>query len=222
MNFDIVKLRKDWEIKFPIILEGGGVEQRVFFAKKVQATGKNYKRAFEWCAGMGIIGYDLLSKGYCDHIVFNDKFPLAIDTCLENAKNNNITTLVTGYIGDSISTIPKSEKWDLVVANPPHTASREGWERAARESFAANNAEPWEPELFDNWARLIVDEDWKSHVDFFKHLKDYLLPDADVFICENGKFDFLEKLFQEDFNIILTAAFPILGHNALMYHLKAK
>lgn len=222
MSYNTIKLNKNWEITFPDIINGGGVVQRDFFVKKAQSTGKKYKRGFEWCAGMGIIGYDLLAKDYCEHIVFNDKFPLAIENCLQNSRNNNIDNLVTGYIGNSISVIPKSEKWDLVVANPPHAAGREGWEKIVRESFADSNEEPWTHEVFDNWARLIIDEDWEAHIDFFKNLKDYLLPDADIFISENGKYDFLEKLFCEDFNIISMDSFPVLGPNAWMYHLKAK
>lgn len=222
MNFENLILENKWKLKFPVILEGGGVVFRKFFLEKVKATGKTYNRAFEWCSGAGVIGYDILSHGYCNHIVFNDKFSLAIDTCLQNAEYNQITHLVTTYVGDSISTIPTTEKWDLVVANPPHSSSREHWETLAREMFANNNQEPWDEEMFENWARLIVDEDWNSHINFFDKIKRYLSDNADIFICENNRYMFLEQLFKKDFTIVCMDPFPELGPNAIMYHLKVK
>lgn len=222
MNYNCVFLDNGWDIEFPMILDGGGVKQRILFAEKIKTMGKKYKRAFEWCSGMGIIGYDLLSRNLCDHIVFNDKFPLAIENCLKTAKNNNISDMVTCYLGDSISSIPKSEKWDLVVANPPHVESRKEWEKHVRLSFAENNQEPWDDELFENWFRLVIDESWNTHVNFFSNLKNHLLPDADVFICENNRYKFLEDLFQQDFNIVKSEPFHVLGKFGLLYHLKAK
>jgi methylase of polypeptide subunit release factors len=209
-------------LRYPIILDGGGSVQRFQFVDKVKQQNKTYKSGLEWCAGMGLIGYNVFSQNLCETMSFNDLFEPAIQNILENATNNQVSDKINAYLGNSISVIPTDKKFDLVVSNPPHTDNSEGWREASMQNFIDSNREPWTPELYDNWERLIVDEEWKSHYDFFKHLKNYLLPDADIFISEYAKFDVLEELFQKDFDIMSIEDFPALGPHGLLYHLKAK
>ena len=209
-------------IQYPIILDGGGKVHRFQFVDKVKQQNKTYKSGLEWCAGMGLIGYDIFSQNLCETMSFNDLFEPAIENILENATSNKIGDKINAYLGNSISVIPSHMKFDLVLANPPHTDDSKEWRRVSMQYFIDLNREPWNPKLYDNWERLIVDEDWKSHLDFFKHLKNYLLPDADIFISENAKFDVLEELFQKDFDIISVEDFPTLGPHGLLYHLKEK
>ena len=65
----------------------------------------------------------------------------------------------------------KLDQFDLVLANPPHTDDSKEWRKISMQDFIDSDREPWNPKLYDNWERLIVDEEWKSHYDFFKHLK---------------------------------------------------
>jgi len=219
---ETVTLCNGWTVQFPVELDGGGVEQRVMFAKKLGLQKKKYINGLEWCAGMGIIGYDMMARGLCQNMAFIDKHLPAVNNLTYTSKFNDIRKRVDVYHSDSISIIPKDKKFDLVVSNPPHTHSRKIWEKLVRESFTRTKQEPWSSELFDNWARLIIDENWNTHIDFFKHITYYLAEDADMFICENGEYEFLENLFKQDFRIVSKDAFPQLGPDGLLYHLKVK
>lgn len=216
-----VILKSNWIIRFPIELDGGGVNQRDAFVKKIAEQGRTYHHGLEWCAGMGLIGYDILAHEYCENMSFNDKFDLAVKNIMANSISNGLRNKVKAYHGDSISVIPEDKMFDLVVANPPHGNSRMHWEQLVANDHK-DSSDQWSLEKTNNWARLIIDEDWVAHYDFFKHIKKYLVADADIFICENGKYSELENLFKIDFNIITIDPFPSLGNAGLLYHLKAK
>lgn len=219
---ETITLKNNWIIQFPVILDGGGVEQRKFFVNKIQSLQKTYKKGLEWCAGMGIIGYDIMAHDLCDHMSFNDFYEPAITNVNRNAAINKIKDRVSTYLGKSISVIPESEKFDLAISNPPHSNSLDSWKGMVIKSMKDRNEEIWSEDKFDNWARLIVDEQWESHYNFFKNIRKYLTDDADIFICENGSYEILENLFKQEFYIVSIEEFPPLGINGLLYHLKVK
>ena len=152
--------------------DGGGSTQYADFIDFFKEKGDDlpkYKNCLEWCAGPGFIGYSLLDAEVCQHVTFMDIHEPAIDDARNNAIFNNLTDRTSFHTIDAIHKLPTDLKFDLVVANPPH-------------SMNALVSVPHE-----SLTRLIVDLDWKIHEEFFAHITDYLLPGAEVILSENGK-----------------------------------
>ena len=159
--------------------DGGGSTQYADFINFFKEKGDDlpkYKNCLEWCAGPGFIGYSLLDAEVCQHVTFMDIHEPAIDDARNNAIFNNLTDRTSFHTIDAIHKLPTDLKFDLVVANPPHSLK-------ASEEWLNNKG------LF----RLIVDLDWKIHEEFFAHITDYLLPGAEVILSENDHFpEFIE------------------------------
>jgi methylase of polypeptide subunit release factors len=172
-----------YELSSGIILEeaghldcGGtlGYQELGTLVEKYKTKNK-YSRGLEWCAGLGAFGFHMLGLDLAEHMVFNDYYDYAVRSCLKTAEDNKIKEKVTGYITHTISTIPLTEKWDLVVGNPPHS-----WDT---EQFIERlEATDTPKQGVANIVRCVVDDEMKTHLDFFKNIKNYLTPDADLFI----------------------------------------
>jgi UDPglucose 6-dehydrogenase len=159
-------------LEYPTHMDGGGFEIKDELYSLIERTGKeHYKRALEWCSGVGPLGYDLLDRNKVDTVAFVDKHSPSIKSCLANATANKIAEKVTAYVSDKIMQIPSEERFDLVVANPPHSGDRQ----AFIESLEHLNC-------VDNTCRLIVDEGYEALQDFYENIKDYLNPNADIYI----------------------------------------
>jgi len=91
---------------FPRVLNELGISRR--------------KRMFEFCAGPGYIGYSLLAAGWCESLVLADIDPDAVSSARFTAAHNELEDRVVVYRSDALDQIPEAERWDLVVANPPH------------------------------------------------------------------------------------------------------
>ncbi|MGY3361844.1 methylase of polypeptide subunit release factors [Bradyrhizobium sp. GM0.4] len=83
-----------------------------------------FQRVFEWCCGPAFIGYSMLAGNICESLCLADFYGPAIDAAQYTARKNNIGDRVTIYKGDGLLALPKSEKFDLVVGNPPHFVER--------------------------------------------------------------------------------------------------
>jgi Methyltransferase small domain len=77
-------------------------------------------RLFEFCAGPGYIGYSLLEAGWCESLALSDINPNAVSSARFTAAHNALEDRVDVYVSDVLDQIPADERWDLVVANPPH------------------------------------------------------------------------------------------------------
>jgi len=66
------------------------------------------------------IGVALLGYGFCDTLCLADVNPEAIEACRRSVAQNQLAKRVAVYHSDNLEDIPASEKWDLVVGNPPH------------------------------------------------------------------------------------------------------
>ena len=77
-------------------------------------------RIFEFCSGPAYIGYSLLAHGFCKNLTLADINPEAIKCVRKTASYNNVEHLVNIYHSDIFESIPETEKFDLVVSNPPH------------------------------------------------------------------------------------------------------
>lgn len=113
-----------------------------------------------------------MDKKKSNFVVFQDIYDVSTDTCIQNAKENNISHLVNAHTSSTISGIPSSERFDLVVANPPHCGSSEGLIK----NFS-----------YENTKRILVDEKHTAHKEFFKNIKQYLTHDADIYITVPSK-----------------------------------
>lgn len=163
-------------INYHHTLDGGGNYAKRDFVEIIQSLGKTYQNAMEWCAGHGAIGYELLTKNICKNIHFMDVFPPAIETCLVNAKRNNVEDRVFGYVSSTIQGIGQMPPIDLVVSNPPHGNSIEEWNKQF------SNFDSHE---YLNGVRLGVDDQFKIHEEFFANIIPRLAPDADILLSEN-------------------------------------
>jgi methylase of polypeptide subunit release factors len=138
-----------------------------------------FENALEWCSGPGFIGYAMLATGLCNRITFNDIHQPALDMAeLTKSKNTLYSDKISIYQGSTLESIPESEKFDLVVANPPHYLSKYlasqslGFDRLGMQIGPRN-------------AEILVDENWKAHTDFYKHIKTRLAPNGIILIQEN-------------------------------------
>ena len=131
-----------------------------------------YNKCLEWCSGMGAFGFHLLGLGLCDQVVFNDYYDYATYICELTAKNNEIQDKVSVYTTPNISKIPKTEKWDLIVGNPPHNWKSTEIDKMGEIPIA----------MYDNISRQIDDIGMETHNAFFSHIQEYITGDADLFI----------------------------------------
>ena len=180
-------------LSFPTFLDGGGVAMHSSLQNfmKYHASKSTYNKGLEWCAGCGALGFELLGSGICKEMVFSDYLPLAVESCKRNAETNGFSKFVNGYVTPKIQGIPLNEKFDLVIANPPHVP-----DLGALDQMVTKN-----PNLdynsLANVARWIVDLDWKIHREFFKNIGDHLTNDADIFLIETNESKSLANIAEE-------------------------
>lgn len=185
----VVTLDSKIVVEYPRALDGGGLDFKNDLIEIIKKSGTHsYKRAFEWCAGFGVLGFEMLGLGYCNHIVFSDYYPKAIENCLKTAKDNNLENYVTGYVTPTIAGLPENEVFDLIVSNPPHSAS---WEEFVE---TTENDPDAKPETYLNSARLVVDKDWTIHREFFLNIRKHLTATADIYLIENGDHEILKTM----------------------------
>ena len=160
-------------------LDCGGTKSYSDYITILQQLNKGqYKRAYEWCAGIGAVGFEILGQGLCEHVVFSDYYNLAIENCYTTAEKNNVRDKVTGYTTPKIGDIPDTEIWDLVVGNPPHNWSIVDY-------MADLNMENVVPErIRSNLIRQIVDDGMETHKEFFQNIRKHVTDNADLLIWE--------------------------------------
>jgi methylase of polypeptide subunit release factors len=151
----------------------GGERHNKFIIDIIQKTGKaHYNKAHEWCCGHAGIGFELLGRNVCDHVTLSDKFLPAIVGCQFTATENSFKNRVSTYLIKEFDNLPTHEKWDLIVADPPH------WDTINLPTESSNDF------YNDDALRQVVDLDWKSHLIFFNSVEQYLNPDADIYLFE--------------------------------------
>ena len=147
--------------------EGGGTWFGTEYSRILQQRyPRRWHRCFEWCAGPGFIGFDIFDHGLCDSLCLMDRHAPCIQHSIPaTVRDNGIDpALVRTYHGDSLSCLPAHERFDLVIANPPHYLQCPGDE---------------------NYQRLAVDPDWQAHKDFFEHISYHLPADGMILLQEN-------------------------------------
>lgn len=144
-------------------LDGGGRTSGLDYLPLFRDMGlPRQARVFEWCAGPAFIGFALLGYGFCETLCIADINPEAIAACRRTIQANHLTSRVTLYRSDNLEGVPATEKWDLVVGNPPHFADRS----------------PDELRYYDR--------DWQLHRRFFASIGRFLKPNGIVVLLENN------------------------------------
>jgi hypothetical protein len=121
------------------------------------------RRLFEFCAGPGYIGYSLLAAGWCETLALSDVEPGAIASARHTAAYNDLEGRVSAYVSDALDQIPETERWDVVVANPPH--------------FLPDRRKPHDMQVFD--------PDWSLHRRFYGSVERHMRPGGLVILVEN-------------------------------------
>lgn len=145
-------------------LDGGGSTFGQDFVPVLRGRGMpKAARAFEWCAGPGFIGFSLLANGLTETLCLADVNPEAAAACRRTVGRNGLEDRVAVYHSDNLKDIPASERWDLVVSNPPHFVDRSPGQLRYN------------------------DPDWSVHRGFFGSLARHLKPGGVVVLQENNR-----------------------------------
>lgn len=146
-------------------LDGGGMTFGRQYLKLVRDRVGPVDHLFEYCAGPGFIGFSLLAEGLCKRLTLADVNPAAVAACRDTIRQNGLESVVKVYLSDCLDDIPESERWDLVVSNPPH------W--------------PGTVEEYREKIRLI-DPDFIVHRKFYREIHRFLTRDGSIILQENG------------------------------------
>jgi len=150
-------------------LNGGGVILAPIFGKMLE--GKKFNTALEWCAGPAWIGLWLLETGICDELVTVDVNEKSVGMVEETAKKHNYK--VRSYLSDNLNSVPKWERFNLVVSNPPNYCNIQ---KSHPLGFLRDDLRP-------------SDIDWKIHGNFYNSIRPYLFDDSRMFISEVSPYD---------------------------------
>ena len=153
-----------YRVQYDSWMDGGGTwfgQEYVDIVR--QRYQRRFRRAYEWCSGPGYIGFALLDHGLCESLCLSDIYPAAIERVNQTIVQNKLTT-VNAYATGSVANLPAQEKFDLVVANPPHFLTCPGDQ---------------------NYQRIAVDADWQAHREFFANIGQHLQPNAVILLQEN-------------------------------------
>jgi len=126
-------------------------------------------RLFEFCAGPGYLGYSLLAAGWCATLALSDIDPGAIASATHTATHNRLRDRVAIYESDVLEQVPAAERWDLVVANPPHFLP----DSDRSEGIEADSVKVFDPE-------------WNVHERFYASVKRHMRRGGLVVMAENS------------------------------------
>ncbi len=143
------------------------------FAKMVEPC----ETVFEWCCGIGEIGFHLLRSGLCEKLVLADIHAESIELAGAIARRDGLSDRVKFYVSDNFEDIPP-QKYDLVVGNPPTYC----------------NVQPRHP-TGGQFAgdRRAHDPDWSVHWEFYQNVGKYLNPGGRVIVHEIEPF--MKKIY---------------------------
>lgn len=178
---------RDIEVFYAAELDGGGMSMAQPCGEFVHERFGKVGHVFEYCAGPGFIGFYLLANGLCDRLTLGDINPVAVEACRKTIEVNNLQDRVAVFQSDGLERVPKDERWDLVVGNPPHWRGQ-----GAR----------WENDL------RLVDPDFIVHRKLFEAVGDHLNPGGRVVLIENAlatrSSDFSDLIQQSGLSLVET------------------
>ena len=158
--------------------DSGGHGCKDALADVIKRTGlkKHYTHAHEWCCGHGRLGFNILFNNMCDQLTLSDCDYNSIISCEVTTAVNQIDHKVHLFWIDEFSDIPvPAQPWDLIVTNPPFVPDRSFHES---KGLCIN----------DRQHVMWVDSEWEAHTNFFKHAKNYITNDCDIYVFGISKF----------------------------------
>lgn len=155
------------EVAYKQNLHGGGIRFGQQFIPVVKERFGRVGHVFEFCSGPGFIGFSLLANGLCDKLTLADVNPEAVKVCEETIQKNNLHDKVTVYLSDVLDNIPETEKWDLVVGNPPHV-------------FCSTDEE-YKKDI------TLYDPNFNIHKRFYRDIRKFLKPAGSVLLQEHAE-----------------------------------
>lgn len=165
MNLRRVKYQ-NIDVSYVPHLDGGGRSFGQDFVPVVKTLFGKVGRICEFACGPGFIGFSLLAHGLCETLCLIDVNPEAIEICRRTIRENGLENRVSTYVSDALDNIPKHEKWDLVVSNPPHLNG---------------SVEERGEDL------RIIDPNWLVHEKFYKQASHFLSRNGSILFVENVK-----------------------------------
>ncbi len=81
---------------------------------------REYRTVLDLCCGSGVIGLSIASMERNAFISFTDNSKRAVHLTIKNSESLGLTPRVRFYTGDLFSRVPASERFDLIVSNPPY------------------------------------------------------------------------------------------------------
>ena len=156
----------DWleTIEFTTDLNGGGPVLAPEFAKVLK--NKKFETIFEWCSGPAWIGMWLLEQKIGKTLVTGDVNEKYVDFVKKSAEKHNYD--VRSYVSDNMKDIPRYEKFDLIVSNPPNYCDIQ---RSHPFGYLREDLRP-------------SDIGWEVHKGFYKNINNYMHDDSVIFISE--------------------------------------
>lgn len=157
---------KNIRVSYLPVLAGGGRGFGQEFIRVVKEKIGKVDHVFEFCAGPGFIGFSLLAQGLCNKLTLADINPNAVQVCRDTIVKNGLADRVSVYVSDCLDSIPETERWDLVVSNPPH----------------------W-PDTYEKYKGSIAtyDPEFTIHRKFYRDIAKFLKPNGIVLMQENGR-----------------------------------
>ena len=146
-------------------LDGGGTSYGQDFVPIVKKNFKKLNRVCEFGSGPGFIGFSLLGNGLCKSLCLIDINPEAVEACKYTIRANGLQDKVKVYLSDGLSKVPGSERWDLVVSNPPHLDG-------------TNNEYGMD--------LIAIDPKWQIHKAFYRNVSKFLKPGGSIIFVENS------------------------------------
>jgi hypothetical protein len=162
---------RDIAICYQPDLDGGGRVIADAFLRFVRegTAGRRFGYAFEWCAGPGFLGFALIADGLCEQLWFADVNPAALQCVAETVRANRLEERVRYCVSDNLGGIPRTQRFDLVVSNPPNFSRLNP--RHPRYAQYSRDLRPNDPQ-------------WRLHRAFYQGIGGFLVPGAMLFISE--------------------------------------
>jgi 16S rRNA G966 N2-methylase RsmD len=163
---------KSIDVHYHARLDGGGTTFGQHYPRVINQIypNRSFDSCFEWCSGPGFIGFDLLSRGYCQHLYLADIYwgaVKAIETTLAHNQDqchDRVSVMQAARVAD----LPEHWRFDLVVSNPPHYNPDLGAMVTTQIPTGRRNLDPG----------------WQIHQEFFASISRYLNPDAVILLQE--------------------------------------
>ena len=179
--------------------DGGGKSFGTKYPSVINARypGHTFDCCLDWCSGPGFIGLNLLDHEICKTLHLVDSYQPGID-CAKKTINNLPTQFqgcVHAHLINDLALLPTSQMFDLVVANPPHFPAELSTKLKTMNYLAQKSSTGQKKMLFDKIGprmsdnavnRLIVDQDWTAHKNFYHNIKSRLAPNGVILMQENA------------------------------------